>query len=383
MDRKTELALIDELLSLKKANSAFLDENVAQYPVENYTSNERLELERQKLFRTLPTIAAHVSELSENGSFLTQSINGKSLLITRDKDGGIHAFLNACRHRGSQLVEEGSGCRNKFSCPYHAWTYSNSGELLAAPHFEEGFPGLDKSTLSLRRVNCEERFGFIWVWGQGESERDTNLGSYFDGLAEDLDGLGISAMKIAAATVTRHKVNWKILVEGGIEAYHFRVAHRRTIGPHFEDNLSTYRCFGSHMRSVLPRKSMASLAGEARETWRLRDHANVLYTLFPANQLLVMQDHIMWIRLEPIAAGETEIRLATLAPISGADAAGKDDEHWKRNHDITTTTLDEDFAIGVGIQSNAMSGAMSQVLFGRFEGALDQLNRTIEGHLFD
>ena len=31
--------------------------------------------------------------------------------------------------------------------------------------------------------------------------------------------------------------NWKILVEGGIESYHFRIAHKDTIGPFFQDNL--------------------------------------------------------------------------------------------------------------------------------------------------
>ena len=113
----------------------------------------------------------------------------------------------------------------------------------------------------------------------------------------------------------------------------------------------------------------------------MRDHANVLYTLFPAAQFLVMQDHIVWIRSEPMSAGETKLRLATLAPTTGEGA--KEAEHWKSNHEITTVTLNEDFTIGESIQAGVASGANDQMLFGRFEGALGQFNRTVEAYVTD
>ncbi len=167
----------------------------------------------------------------------------------------------------------------------------------------------------------------------------------------------------------------EILVEGGVEAYHFKIAHRSTIGPYFEDNLSSYRTYGDHMRSVLPRTSLAALDPDDRATWRLRDHANILYNLFPSSQLLVQQDHVVWIRANPLSAGATELRIVTLAPPSD------DPEHWARNHAITTTTLDEDFVIGESIQSTAASGANNEMIFGRFEGALAKFNQTVERHL--
>ena len=92
-------------------------------------------------------------------------------------------------------------------------------------------------------------------------------------------------------------VNWKILVEGGIEAYHFKVAHAKTIGPHFMDNLSSYRSFGPNLRSVLPRSTLTHLVEQPRQTWNLREHANLIYYFFPTSQLLVQQDHLVWIDL--------------------------------------------------------------------------------------
>ena len=321
MDRTLELSLMDEIRALKTKGSAFLDDAVAQSPVSHYTSESRFKAEQAALFRKLPVVAAHVSELSKPGAFLKKDLGGRSVLVTRDRDNNVHAFLNVCRHRGTQLVEADSGCKHRFSCPYHAWTYSSSGALIGAPHFEEGFPDIDKADFSLHCLQCTERFGFVWVWS---SDDIADIETYFEGLSEDLSALGLDTMKIAADDTTVRNANWKILVEGGIEAYHFRVAHKNTIGPHFEDNLSSYQSFGPHMRAVLARTSMAELTDGERSDWRIRDHANVLYTLFPTSQLLVMQDHIAWISSEPLSAFETKLRIVTLAPTSWSRRC------WKR-----------------------------------------------------
>lgn len=375
MDRQTELQLIDELLSIKADKTFFLDDAVARSPVEAYTSQARFDLERAQIFRRLPMIAAHTSELSTPGDFVRREVAGFPVLLTRDKSGGVNAFLNACRHRGTRLVDDETGCKHRFTCPYHAWTYANTGDLLAAPHFDQGFTGLEKSELGLARLNCQERFGFIWVTVDADGE--TDLDAFMGELAGELDALHIEDMYVAHQDLPEHEANWKILVEGGIEAYHFKVAHRTTIGPHFEDNLSTYRMFGSNMRSILMRTSMAKLSPETRDTWRLRDHAQVLYTLFPGSSLLVQSDHISWIQSEPIGPDRTRLRLSTLAPKAESEKA----DHWKRNHQITRTTLDEDFVIGESMQSTLRSGANEHMLFGRFEGALDAFNRVVEAHL--
>jgi len=374
MDRATELQLIDELLALKADGSPFLDAAVARNHVSHYTDAARFDAEREKLFARQPLIAAHSSELAEAGDFLRRELAGRSVLVTRDKTGKVNAFLNVCRHRGTRLVDEAAGCKHRFSCPYHGWTYANTGELIAAPHFDSGFTGLDKSELGLKAVGCTERFGFIWVNLACDMEAmDTQLDIQCAGLAPELEALGAADMAIAHEDTHLYSANWKILVEGGIEAYHFKVAHKSTIGPHFEDNMSSYQMFGAHIRSILMRNSMARLTPETRADWRLRDHAQVLYTLFPTTSLLVQADHIAWIQSEPLAADKTQLRLATLVPKA---ALGKT-EHWQRNHMITKTTLDEDFAIGESIQSSLASGANDAMLFGRFEGALDAFNQAV------
>ena len=118
---------------------------------------------------------------------------------------------------------------------------------------------------------------------------------------------------------------------------------------------------------------MADLDPDTREDWRVRDHANVLYGLFPTATFLVQQDHVAMILSEPVAADKTILRIATLVPAANAG----DTERWARNHQITRVTLDEDFALGEGIQAGLTSGANTELMFGRFEGALASFNQTV------
>ena len=378
MKRTTEIELAKELLDLHDRKSAYLREGPATRPVEDYFDADRFKLERERVLRTTPQPVVHSSELPQPGSFLRREFAGLPVLYTRDADGVAHAFLNVCRHRGTRLVDEEYGCKRRFSCPYHAWTWNNRGDLIGIPHEELGFPDLDRSQLGLRRLGCSEELGWVWVWACSEDAPDV-VGS-LAGLAGDFDWFAAPDYLMLHSDVQTRSVNWKILVEGGIEAYHFRVAHRQTIGPYFLDNLSTYRRFGPHLRSVLARRSLADLVEQPEDTWRLRDHAQVLYSIFPASQILVQSDHFAWLQLEPLSASSTRIRVATLAPADRTDSAA-DLAHWERNHAITMETLAEDFAIGESIQAGLESGANKHLTFGRFETALGEFNRSVDSRL--
>jgi phenylpropionate dioxygenase-like ring-hydroxylating dioxygenase large terminal subunit len=377
MERAKQIALLEELQGLKDNGLFFLDDEVAKSPVTRYASQDRFDAEMRDIFRGVPIIACHASELPEPGSFMTRELSGLPVLLTRDRDNTVHAFINVCRHRGARLVREGSGCKNAFSCPYHAWTWGNNGTLRGVPHQKEGFPGLDRDAHALKRLPATERYGLVWVVANTDAQPDFD--SFLTPLAGEFAWAEMETLAIAATDTIERKANWKLLAEGGIEAYHFKVTHRDTIGPHFLDNLSSYETLGSHMRSVLPRSSLPELNGTDPAEWDIRTEANVLYTVFPTSQFLVMQDHIGWIELIPLAPDLTRLRLTTLAPKS--EITPDKEEHWKRNHAITSVTLNEDFEVNEEVQSGLLSGANESLTFGRYEGALDAFNREIERHL--
>ena len=74
------------------------------------------------------------------------------MLVIRGDDGHVRAFHNVCRHRGSQICRTDTGHVRALVCPYHSWTYSRQGELVACHGMHEG---IDKSQLGLRPLHAE------------------------------------------------------------------------------------------------------------------------------------------------------------------------------------------------------------------------------------
>lgn len=371
VDRQTEIDLLKEVMALKTSGSFYLDETQAANSARAYCAPDRFMVERDSIFRRVPVMAAHASELNGPDSYMRRQVAGLPLLLTRDGTGQAHAFMNVCRHRGTRLVDDAAGCSKRFTCPYHAWTWNNRGELTGIPHQASGFPDVDRAAFGLKRMGCVERHGWIWVSAAVQGAPD--IDRFLAGLAPDFDWFDAARLRVAVTQDEDLAANWKTLIEGGLESYHFKIAHRATIGPYFHDNLSTYRMFGDHIRSVLPRSSLMELAPRPEDEWHLRDHTNLLYTIFPMNQLLVQKDHTVWVHLEPVAANRTLLSLRTLVPVDDDRT-----DHWTRNHEITQRALVEDFALGENIQDGLLSGANDDLTFGRFEGALGRFNRSVD-----
>lgn len=377
MDRTTELGLIKEVIGLAEQKSAFLDPTIAHCPNSRYASPERFDLEQATIFRRRPVVVAHSSELDGPNAFLTKRFLNLPILLTRDADGTARAYLNVCRHRGATLEREAKGCKRVFTCPYHAWSWSNQGTLRGVPQEAQGFPDLPRAERALRQLPLTEAYGFLWIIADPDAHSAPDVDAWLGGLAPDLTWLDVAGHRTAQIEEIEIPANWKLLMEGGLEAYHFRVAHKKTIAPYFPDNLLTYQGFGAHMRTVLPRISMPDLRASTETAWDIRRDANLLYTLLPNVQMLVQQDHIMWFHYEPVAHDRTKIRMATLAP-AHIERIDEMEAHWAKNQQITVTALMEDFDLGVEIQSGFASRGNPSHLFGRFEGALNRFNLTVE-----
>lgn len=382
MDHETQIELLDELLGLRKEKSAFLDEAVTYSEVSRYCDEGRFKQEQDQIFSKYPLLLAHASELPEEGSFLRRNCGGIPVLLTRGRDGYVNAFYNVCRHRGARLVEADEGCRHRFTCPYHAWTWDNEGRLIAAPHKELGFPELNFDDYGLKRIACVEVHGWIWCSIKPGSTADEII-DHLGPLEADLDWLEMENYEVHAVEEKIWNCNWKILVEGGLEAYHFRVAHAKTIGALFHDNLSSYQVFGVHMRSILARTSIDDLIELPRKEWDIRQHTNLLYNVFPNSVWLVQSDHFVLLQIEPETVSSSRLRCVTFRPKLDNPLDEKQKDYWDKNHDLTVRTLTEDFELGEIIHSGFAVGVNEKLTFGRFEGALDKFNGVVEAALTD
>ena len=125
------------------------------YPWAWYTDSDVLPLERERIFRPAWHYVGHLGQLPGPATYVASVSGGLPAVVVRDRDGELRAFLNVCRHRGSELVS-GQGRRETLQCRYHAWTYGLDGELRAAPRSdrEEGF---DPAGLPLLPLRLETR----------------------------------------------------------------------------------------------------------------------------------------------------------------------------------------------------------------------------------
>lgn len=377
MDRETELRLIDELLEMRKTQSVGkLNDGVKKSPLTRYTDVAQFDRELTRFYLQQPMLAAHSSQLPEPGSFLRRDWPKTPMLLTRDRDGQVHAMLNVCRHRGAELVSEHSGCKNRLTCPYHAWTYDLDGSLKAVTRAAVGFPELEKDDYGLTHLACEERDG--WIWVMPTVGQDLNLTEFLAGMGDELSAFCGTDMEVFAIDERVWNSNWKLMVEGGLEAYHFSIAHSETLGPFFHDNLSSYERFGQHFRSVLAKKALDSLPEIPRDQWDIRDVANVLYSITPSSGVLVEPDHVAMVEFIPQAIDKTLARVITIVPKSDGPRSDKASRHWQANHDLTVRTLNEDYVLAESIQRGLNSGATDHFVFGRFEGALPELNDILE-----
>lgn len=184
-----ERSIIEQTLAHAEAGTTNMLPELMHAPVTRYTDPKQLEQEINVLFRNFPIIVAHSSELAEPGDFLTHDATGMPILVTRNRDGQVRAFLNVCRHRGARLKNEPCGKAKTFSCPYHSWTFDLDGNLRGMPQ-AYGFEGVDKSKLGLKELPVHERFGLIWVVPTPQ-DKPVDFDTWLKPMEEQLESLSL------------------------------------------------------------------------------------------------------------------------------------------------------------------------------------------------
>jgi phenylpropionate dioxygenase-like ring-hydroxylating dioxygenase large terminal subunit len=124
-------------------------------------------LEHERVLMPSWQIACHAQSIPAPGDYMTFDIGPDSVVVLRDQAGAIHAYHNACRHRGARLVDGDGKCPGAITCPYHGWTYDLDGSLRGLP-VRDSFPGLDRAAYGLKPVKTEIMLGFVFVCLKGD-----------------------------------------------------------------------------------------------------------------------------------------------------------------------------------------------------------------------
>jgi Rieske 2Fe-2S family protein len=162
--------------------------------------------------------------LASDGEYFVASIGKQKVIVTRVADGQVKAYYNTCRHRGSELCSETTGkFRNgRIICPYHVWTYSLQGKLLATPgRFETDDFKVDD--YDLYGVHADTWGGFIFV--NLAAEPDTSLAEFLGADAEPVKNWPLADLRSIRQETLPVACNWKIFWENYNECYHCPKVH--------------------------------------------------------------------------------------------------------------------------------------------------------------
>ena len=203
-----------------------IDNGIQRYGKEGYFSRDYMAREWQKMWTRTWLIAGVSADLPEVGDYFLFDISGESIIVTRTGEG-MKAFYNVCSHRGSKLVFEERGNKKVFVCPFHSWSFHNTGELRRITDEESFQPEVIAHRPGLTPVACQEHAGIVFINMQDNPPPLEEMLGLPEGY---LETYRIDEMKVVRHVRSEWGANWKVGVEAFYESYHLHAVHPETRG---------------------------------------------------------------------------------------------------------------------------------------------------------
>jgi phenylpropionate dioxygenase-like ring-hydroxylating dioxygenase large terminal subunit len=184
-----------------------------------YRDPDIYERDIQRIFLNSWLYAGHQSEIPNVGDYLLFNFADESVIIVRSENREIHALLNVCRHRGSRVCLQSSGCESQLVCRYHGWTYGLDGALKGAAQMPESF---DKSQYGLKRIHVKVLQGLVFV---NFAKDPVSFEVVEKEMSHCLAPYAIEQAKVAHRHSYPIAANWKLAVANYCECYHCRPSH--------------------------------------------------------------------------------------------------------------------------------------------------------------
>lgn len=233
----------------KEYVESLLEHNVAKglyrHNRESFTNPELFELEMKYIFENNWLYLAHESQITETNDYFTTYIGRQSIFISRNKEGELNAFINACSHRGAQLCRYKKGNKSTYTCPFHGWTFNNSGKLLKVKDGKDaGYPeGFNTNgSHDLKKIAKFESYkGFLFgSLNPDSSSLEDYLGETKAIIDQMVDQAEFGLEVVRGASTYTYDANWKMQMENGADGYHVSSVHWNyvaTMGNRKEDGV--------------------------------------------------------------------------------------------------------------------------------------------------
>ena len=343
-----------------------------------YTDESFFAAERRRLFERAWVAVGNAAEVADAGRLLVRQVGGRSIIITRDREGVLRGFVNSCRHRGTELAESDCDIGGTIRCPYHRWGYGLDGSLRSTPFFEE-IPreGFDRADFGLVEVRVD-------TWGlllfACLDSGTPPLREWLGDLPDRMGGYCFDEWRVQSEQTFEVRANWKLISENFQEYYHLTWIHPELAKvSRVKDH---YRYQGPGMYCG---QTTTPVSGDDRDDWLVLPPAAGLnqsdsvsgrfVAVFPNALLAVLPNHVFLIRLEPVAPGLTRERCTFLLPPSTPEVS---DEDMAQTRSFWVDVNNEDIHIVERGQRGLTRGAVAPgPLAPRFEEPLHRFHNML------
>ena len=286
-------------------------------PNEAFTSEEFLHLELKHLFSRTWVFAGVKSDVPKPGDVKPIEVAGRSLFMTTDRDGQTRVFHNVCPHRGARLVVEQTKQARTLTCPYHAWSFSLSGELQGRPHFH-GPDNHDRNSASdvcLFEVRSAAWNDWIFVNLDGQA---SDFETYLGPAIQRYQDWHLGSFRVGHYQPYRFHCNWKLAIENFFDNYHVFKVHPAliemqndydnrgmTIDGHHMFNYPTMAGEGRGLAVDPGGAKLPDVPGLSPEIKRQMRYC----TLFPNAAMTLFPSNVQFLMFEPVTVDETVMHM--------------------------------------------------------------------------
>ena len=353
--------------------------DVMSNSIDAYVDEDRYQKEVDRIFKRLPLALCLSSELPKDNTHRAMNVIDTPVLITRGKDSKVRAFLNVCRHRGSKICEEGTGKKRNFVCPYHAWTYDHEGKLIGM-YGEKTFGDIKKENFGLIELMCSERSGLVWV--MLNPEENFNIDKWLGDFAPELDTLNLKDWHIHEQREIDGP-GWKVALDGYLEAYHHNQLHGDTVGKHTVGNLLVLDTYGPHQRLTFGRKTLKDLIDKPVAEWESpQENIRLIHSGFPNLSISgVLGDHCLVSQIFPTSSPNRTITRQTILSAKKPETEEELQNTKDFSEMVRQAVVDEDYKIGLEIQSNISHMGSNDFIYGKNEPAVQNYHSWIKSFM--
>jgi benzoate/toluate 1,2-dioxygenase subunit alpha len=325
------------------------DEGVFRIHRDAFCRQDLFEQEQKILFEQGWVFLGHASQLPRPHDFRTTRLGRHAVVIMRDAQGSLAAFLNSCRHKGAQVCQHLRGNSRVHVCQYHGWSYDSAGRNVAVKAKSDGAyaAAFDQESHGLLPLTAFESYrGFLFgsIRDPG-CTLDTHLGDVHQLLDLVIDQSPEGIEFVPGEVSYRFRANWKLQIENTIDAYHFATTHasylgvmgkraqrggeqavaslwQGTQGVHLEDWMGAWGFTSGHATvwtTSPPERhplfaqwdSLRQRVGEERAKWMLRTRQLNVFPNLQIGSSAAIQLRV----IRPLAPDLTEIQSYCIAPV--------------------------------------------------------------------